>query len=405
MVKVSVVLPVYNTGEYISQCLDSILQQTLKDFEIICVDDGSTDSSRETVERYASQDHRIRLYRQENQYAGVARNHGLRYAQGKYVVFWDSDDVFRAEALETLYLQSEKVQSDICICGADRLDNKTQKHIATDAYLRKDLMPDREVFNKHDIPDYIFNLATNVPWNKMFRREFLQKHGLYFQEIRQANDTYFTLMSLFYAERITSVEKSLISYRVNNQESLSGKASDTVFCAYYSYVYTWERMKKESEFPVVKRSLQNRAISGFYHAMNIQTSFEAYRQLYEKLVSEGFATFELLGKPEEFFYAKWMYDDMQKMLVLPPEEFLLGKSMTRRLTVEKNKSRQQKLLKKKKRLEQQVEELQKQVDILTEKLKVQENKNQMIQNTFSYRLGRSLTGPVRSLRQKLWGKH
>lgn len=98
-----------------------------------------------------------------------------------------------------------------------------------------DYLPEKEVFQKTDIPDHIFNLATNVPWNKMFLRSFIIENHLEFQEIRQANDTFFTLSAFYFAKRISYVTDVLISYRVNNEQSLSGKASDTVFCAYDSY--------------------------------------------------------------------------------------------------------------------------------------------------------------------------
>ena len=99
-VKVSVIMPVYNVEKYLRQSLDSVLAQTLSEIEIICVDDGSTDGSYDILEEYAAKDQRITVLKQQNQYAGVARNHGLEKAGGKYVVFWDSDDFFEKNALQ-----------------------------------------------------------------------------------------------------------------------------------------------------------------------------------------------------------------------------------------------------------------------------------------------------------------
>lgn len=415
-IKVSVVMPVYNAQDFLEKTLEDVTNQTLHEIEIICVDDGSTDNSREIIKQFAERDSRVRLVEQQNCFAGAARNHGMEYAFGKYIVFWDSDDMFREKALETMYLQAERQQSDICICAADRYDNNQKKYFNSDAYLRKKLFPDLEVFNKFDVPEYIFNLATNVPWNKMFLRSFVEKHELRFQEIRQANDTYFTLMAFFLADRITYVEDILISYRVNNSASLSGKASNTVFCAYDSYVYTLERMEPHKDYKVVQRSFQNRAISGFYHAMNIQTSFASYKQLYEKLVNEGFAKFDLLEKERDFFYDKWMYDDLHRMLEASPEEFLLFKSMARRLSVERGNSERNKLSekfnklsekskkdaekskKKEQKLEQQLASQKKQIAELEKKLKAEKEQVKAIKQTFSYRLGRALTWPIRKLR-------
>ena len=145
-IKVSVVVPVYNVDEFLDNTLSDITGQTLREIEIICVDDGSKDNSREIVKEYQKKDERIQLVEQENKNAGAARNHGMQYAKGKYVVFWDSDDLFLENALETMYLQAEKTQADICICAARRYDNQTGKYFSSDAYLRLDYLPEKEVF-------------------------------------------------------------------------------------------------------------------------------------------------------------------------------------------------------------------------------------------------------------------
>ena len=99
-IKVSVVIPVYNVEEFLDNTLSDITSQTLRDIEIICVDDGSTDHSRQIIEEWQKKDSRIQLIKQQNQYAGVARNNGLKQAHGKYVIFWDADDLFEHNALE-----------------------------------------------------------------------------------------------------------------------------------------------------------------------------------------------------------------------------------------------------------------------------------------------------------------
>lgn len=95
MAKVSIIVPVYNAQKYLSQCLDSLLNQTLKETEIICVDDGSADDSVDIINQYSSKDRRVKLIRQKNSYAGVARNNGLKQAAGEYVVFVDADDFLK----------------------------------------------------------------------------------------------------------------------------------------------------------------------------------------------------------------------------------------------------------------------------------------------------------------------
>ena len=333
-IKVSVVIPVYNVDKFLNNTLSDITGQTLKEIEIICVDDGSTDKSCEIIEEWMKKDSRIQLIKQTNQYAGVARNNGLKKARGKYVIFWDADDLFEEKALEVLYTQAEKEQSDICICGARKYDNERQEYTALKACLNEDLLPEKETFNKFDVPDNIFNLTNNVPWNKLYRTKFVLDNKLEYQAIKQANDTYFTIMALFLAERITYVKDILIAYRVNNEASLTGKASDTVFCAYDSWLYTKERIEKYPDFKMVQKSFLNRALGGFHFSLSSQSVFSEYEKLYCMLVEKGFHEFGLDEYSEEDIYIPWMYKDMKKMYMVGPADFILQKNMARRINNE-----------------------------------------------------------------------
>ena len=336
-IKVSVVVPVYNVDEFLDNTLSDITGQTLREIEIICVDDGSTDNSCKIIEEWMEKDSRIQLIRQKNQYAGVARNNGLKQAHGKYVIFWDADDLFEHNALEVMYAQAEQENSDICICEARKYDNAKEKYIPSDAYLKEDLLPGKQTFNKFDVPDYIFNLTNNVPWNKLYLKEFITKNKLQYQAIKQANDTYFTIMALFLAERITYVKDVLIAYRVNNDESLSGKASDTVFCAYDSWLYAKEHIEKYPDFNLVRFSFLNRALSGFYHGSSLLISEHGIytrereeelikaswvRGVYKNIWIEQFKKMSLLAY-EKADMVTCLYDhakDLQMELGCPPEK-------------------------------------------------------------------------------------
>ena len=112
-IKVSVIVPVYNMERHLRRCLDSLLAQSLDDIEIICVDDGSTDSSREILSEYAQKDERFEFIAQENRSAGAARNTGMKKASGEYLIFLDSDDFFDKDLLKKTY---EKAKQDNIIC-------------------------------------------------------------------------------------------------------------------------------------------------------------------------------------------------------------------------------------------------------------------------------------------------
>lgn len=247
--KVSVVVPVYNTAPYLRQCLDSIAAQTLRDIEIICVDDGSTDGSLEILREYEGRDARFVVLQQQNQFAGVARNRGMERARGSYIVFWDSDDFFEPTALEKMYAQIVRYEADICVCGANQFFQETGELRPSTRYLAEDRLPQAAVFNRHTHNDFILSFATVMPWNKMLLRRFIEENHLRFQDRRNSNDTYFCACALLLAERIVTVPDRLVSYRVGRQGSLvSGLARDPL-----ANVAAWADVRRDmkglSDFP------------------------------------------------------------------------------------------------------------------------------------------------------------
>ena len=123
MIKISVIVPIYNVEKYLKKCLDSIIYQSLKDIEIIMVDDGSTDSCSQICDYYSSLDERIKVVHKENQGLGLARNTGLDIAKGKYVTFIDSDDYISIDYLKKVYNVAEENKADVVYSGFANLNN------------------------------------------------------------------------------------------------------------------------------------------------------------------------------------------------------------------------------------------------------------------------------------------
>ncbi len=124
-IKVSIIVPVYNVEKYLQSCMDSLVNQTLEDIEIICVNDGSTDNSLEILESYAKKDSRIKVFTIENSGNSIARNYGIKIAKGKYVGFVDSDDYINETMFEKLYNSCEQNDLDLAICKISLFDDKT----------------------------------------------------------------------------------------------------------------------------------------------------------------------------------------------------------------------------------------------------------------------------------------
>ena len=145
MAKVSVIIPVYNVENYIRQCLDSVINQTLKDIEIICIDDGSTDDSGVILDEYASKDSRIKVIHNSNQGAGPSRNLGIQMSCGKYLSILDSDDIFDLKMLELLFNKAELTNADITICRCQVLN---MKNLACKVFKQAlKYIPNKDTFN------------------------------------------------------------------------------------------------------------------------------------------------------------------------------------------------------------------------------------------------------------------
>lgn len=170
MVKVSIIVPVYNVEKYIDRCINSLINQTLKDIEIIMVNDGSPDNSVDIIKKYQKKDNRIKLYEKENGGQGSARNLGLKYAKGEYIAFLDSDDYVCDNMYETLYNKGIEDELDIVICNY---------------YLKYN---DKEVVNKISSDKYLnispskYITLSPSPWNKIIKREYLEKCKFRFPE-------------------------------------------------------------------------------------------------------------------------------------------------------------------------------------------------------------------------------
>lgn len=180
--KVSVIIPVYNVEAYLRQCLDSVVNQTLKDIEIICVDDGSIDGSAAILEEYAAKDIRIKVLTQANSGAGAARNAGLAVAKGEWLSFLDADDEFAPAMLSEMVDAGEQGGADVVACTME---------------------------NDGDI----FRRWRGWAWDKIFRRDFILSQKLEFQNLPVSNDLFFTYSALALSSKTIAVAKGYVLHR------------------------------------------------------------------------------------------------------------------------------------------------------------------------------------------------
>ncbi|MDR0912708.1 MAG: glycosyltransferase [Methanobrevibacter sp.] len=189
--KVSVIIPVYNSEQYLRKCLDSVVNQILKHIEIICVNDGSTDNSLNILEEYAKWDNRIKILNQENQGQSIARNNGMRIAKGEYIGFVDSDDWIDLNFYETLFNEAKDKNADIVRTTYKYSFTGNDEESELNSLL-KQKKENNEFLNPND--------HSVVVWNAIYRREFIENNNIYFsKELSVAEDTLFTAFATFYS--------------------------------------------------------------------------------------------------------------------------------------------------------------------------------------------------------------
>ena len=235
MKKVSVLVPVYNVELYLEQCLSSIIGQTLKEIEIICVDDGSTDRSGAILDEFAAGDDRITVIHKENSGYGSSMNRALAQAAGKYIAIVESDDFAEPDMLEKLYREAEKQQADVVkgnhinYCkGKDSFCNWLEEY------------PKGELLNVSNCPQ-ILNLADTI-WTGLYRRDFLERNHICFHETPGASfqDISFALQVWLCAERVFFMQDGLLHYRNDNFAS-SMHSPGKAFCVFSEYAWVRER--------------------------------------------------------------------------------------------------------------------------------------------------------------------
>ncbi|MCD7880546.1 MAG: glycosyltransferase [Clostridiales bacterium] len=251
MPKLSIIIPVYNASAYLEQTLDSVLNQSLRDIEVICVDDGSTDSSPDILRRYAKKDSRVRLLHQDNLHAGVARNAGLAVATGEYVHFLDADDYVLDHAYEALYARAVKYDLDLLKFATVTWDVEQDAAVDRPSFTLSRM----EVGSFHRLltleegsPIYKVNVA---PWNGLYRRTFLEEHALRFSDLFCVNDRSFFAAVITNADRMMLARDRLVVHRINLENSLVGLRSRHFDCHFRSIRIVEERLARDNVSPDV----------------------------------------------------------------------------------------------------------------------------------------------------------
>jgi glycosyltransferase involved in cell wall biosynthesis len=247
--RVSVIIPMYNCASLLSDFFQDMKEQSMKDYEMICVIDGATDSTLEVVKQYVADDDRIRYFYKENGGAGSARNYGLDYARGEYVMWIDADDRYSPDLLQEMILAADKFKADIVCCLFDSYDYETGE-----VRLRgfnKEAFPEDTCVNPSEVlAKRSFSIGGPGPTNKIYRRSFVEENELRYSLTRIANDSKFVYAAMAVAKKVVGVHKVLIHVQRNiNPASITsnrGKYTQEVPLIFHDF-YQWLKERNLSE--------------------------------------------------------------------------------------------------------------------------------------------------------------
>jgi len=274
---ISVIVPVYNVEKYLRKCLDSIIDQTLKDIEIICVDDGSTDKSLKILKEYEEKDSRIIILTQQNQYAGVARNNGAKIARGEYLSFLDSDDFFDPHMLEEMYNQAEKDNSDIVICGWKNYNNEAK--VVTKEHTINPKFTTRSPFAPTEFANELFSISKPNPWTKLFRHKFFKDNNLQFEPCICCNDLTCVCTAMVLAKKISVMDKNFVFYRNNRTDNLTAHRHKNFEATLSAIKKLEENLKSVNLYNTFRNTFLTKAKTSFVFGMNRDSDEENMKKI------------------------------------------------------------------------------------------------------------------------------
>lgn len=276
MIKVSVILPIYNVAPYLDDAFQSLLSQTLSDIEIIAVNDGSTDNSQEIIDKYVAHDKHIIALSQENQGLSVARNTALKYATGKYIYMMDSDDVLSSpDALQNCYDYAENNHADFIFFDGERfIDNVSNCH---SSIKRTHLVEENKKYNG----EYLLNLMldkrihNSVVWLLLINHDYMKRIGLLFYPGIIHEDELFTTILTLKSNSILCLKQSLIKHRIRPTSIMGLQYTKRNLDCYLTVI---DELFKFQNSPIIKKFARYTLSKVFYtgHTIPFKDKFSVF---------------------------------------------------------------------------------------------------------------------------------
>lgn len=288
---VSIIMPLYNAERFLEETLVSISNQIFRDYELICINDGSGDGTENIVHRFQQNDLRIRVLRNEKREgAAFSRNRGIREARGKYIIFLDGDDIFDEMLLSLAYQKAEQAQADIvmfeCIHVSTPHIYEKQEIKHSEGYIFRFCTEPRVV---EDIRPCDFLLWHSGLGSKFYRKDFIIDNQIHFQDLPCANDAYFVDMAYYLAARIIKLDtpRVMVYARVHFTPSRISTNRDPM-CIYYAMVKVREELEKRGIFEKKYKLFYYKAFYLLIEGMTDAKTTKIRKDYYDFLINKGF---------------------------------------------------------------------------------------------------------------------
>ena len=336
VIKVSVVMAVYNAMPYLRQALDSVVGQTLKDIEIICVDDRSTDGSHEVLQEYAARDPRMTIlqHTEETEGAAAARNMGLDVAKGEYLSILDADDFFELDMLEKAYDKAHAEKADVLVFDGWHYDNSFEVDYVGGQFMEYRLLDDAFMSGPQP-PDY-FLATAGMAWNKLFLRRFVEREGLRFLDCRHTDDMAFVYVALYAARHCTVLNERLVHYRRFNE----GQSAASVSWPETGYKGPYQvkcQLVERGIYPPCRVAFVNFAVSFAVNKLLVMDDLSSFKSLFYELQEGYLEKLDAFAIADEEFQNREIVEYRDDIMSCTHDEFLFRHQASRKHGTDKKK--------------------------------------------------------------------
>ncbi|NSL52729.1 glycosyltransferase [Calidifontibacillus erzurumensis] len=289
MTKISIIVPIYNVEKYLRRCIESIQKQTLKDIQIILVNDGSKDNSLAICKEYGAVDERIVVIDQPNGGVSSARNAGLEVAKGEYIGFIDPDDWIEANMYESLYKQAKNIDADVCMC--DYIIEKNGKSVPIKMNINKDNLEGEEIIKKiiaNMIGSSNLNSGSQTimgsVWRIIAKRDLLEKNQLKFKVgIPLMEDLLFCIEILLKSKKVGVNRGAYYHYLQHGHSAVASYRKNMLELQLKVYYFIQEILSKENIYPIVKERMDVRYVSMYLTAIANEARKENKKNIIDKV--------------------------------------------------------------------------------------------------------------------------